>query len=298
MKISDVSHFMDNTKIKNDGEFEACGLINTNISKKIISFIENKKYIQDISEDISCIFIKKELYEFIPKHLGIIICENPRAEFYKLHNSLCNNCKDYFREKYKTTIGVGSKISEKSIISKYNVTIGENVTIEENVIIRENVIIGNDSIIRAGSIIGGEGFLFNRTNDDKIIPGNHAGGVLIGKDVEIQYNCCVDKAIFPWDYTIIGDSTKTDNLVHIGHAVKIGKRCLFPANSVIGGYTVIGDDSWIGVGATVSNNIIIGDKCRISIGAVATKNVESRKTVSGNFAIEHSKFLDFIRKIR
>jgi acetyltransferase-like isoleucine patch superfamily enzyme len=299
MKISECLNFLGNLEIKYDGEFETFGLIDTKIGKKVISFIEDGKYIDKISSDISCLFIRKEMLDYFSfEGFGIIICDNPKYEFYKLHNKLCDSNFDYKRMIYSTIIDDDCIISDKSIISNNNVTIGKNVVIEENVIIRENVKIGDNSIIRAGSIIGGEGFLFNKANNKGIFPGKHAGGVIIGNNVEIQYNCCIDRAIFPWDNTIIDDFTKIDNLVHIGHSAKIGKRCLFPANSRIGGYTVIGDDNWIGLGATVSNNLVIGNETRVSIGSVVTKNVDDGKKVSGNFAIDHSKFLDFIRKIR
>lgn len=299
MKLSEVVCLEKDLKLKNDGEFEVLGLVNTIINRKTLSFIESEKYIKDLSENITCVFLKKELLEYLPNNidLGIILCENPKVEFFKLHNYLCNNIK-YKRQKIKTVIGDSCKISKKSIVSQNNVEIGDNVIIEENVIVRENVKIGRNSIIRAGSIIGGEGFDCKRIEKESIMMVVHTGGVIIGDNVEIQYNCCVDKAVFPWDDTIIGNYTKIDNFVHIAHASKIGDRCLLVANSGIGGSTIIGNDCWIGFGATISNGLVIGNTCRVSIGAVVTKNVESGKNISGNFAIDHSKFIEFIKKIR
>lgn len=285
MRISDISNFMDSVEIKSDGEFEIFGLVNTNINKKIISFIEDKKYIDDMSSNVSCVFIKKELQEFVPQGLGIIVCENPKIEFYKLHNYLCNNSKDYIRENFKTRIGLGSKISKKSTISEYNVCIGKNVTIEENVIIRKNTTIGDNSIIRAGSIIGGEGLQFLRIGKESILPVKHGGGVIIGGNVEIQQSCCIDKAVFPWDDTIIGEYTKFDNFIHIGHAVKIGERCMFAANSTVAGVTTIGDDCWIGLSSTISNCLKIGNNVNIKIGSIVISDIKDGESVAARPAI-------------
>lgn len=297
MKLSELTCIEKNIKLVNDGEFEILGLISVFTNRKTLSFIENEKYIKDLSKNVTCIFVKDELFEYFKNDLGIIICANPKIEFFKLHNYLCNNDK-YIRSQYKTRIGNNCNISNKSIISSVNVIIGDNVTIEENVVIRGNVNIGENSIIRAGSIIGGDGFDFKRIGKECIMMVKHVGGVIIGKNVEIQQNCCVDKAVFPWDDTIIGDYTKMDNFVHIAHADKIGKRCLFAASSTVAGSTIIGDDCWIGVGAIISNNVIIGNECSVNIGAVVTKNIESGNKVSGNFAIDHSKFIKFIKQIR
>lgn len=299
MQLRNVLFLGNNLKLVLDGEFENLALIKTDVHGKTISFIESKKYIEELSENITCIFTTKELLKYLPSDIkiGIITCENPKIEFFKLHNYLYNNTK-YKREKLRTIIGNDCHISKRSVIAENNVQIGNNVTIEENVIVREDVKIGDNSIIRAGSIIGGEGFDCKKIRKESIMTVVHAGGVNIGENVEVQYNCCIDKAVFPWDNTVIGNYTKIDNLVHIAHASKIGSRCLLVANSSIGGSTIIGNDCWVGVGATISNNLIIGNNCSISIGAVVTKDIESGKRVSGNFAISHSKFIEFIKKIR
>lgn len=127
---------------------------------------------------------------------------------------------------------------------------------------------------------------------------NHCGGVIIGNNVEVQYNSCIDKALYTWDNTIIGDYTKLDNMVHLEHGVKIGERNLIASRVTIGGRTEIGNDSWIGLGAVISNGLIIGNEVSISLGAVVTKKMKDKERVSGNFAIDHNKYIDFIKNIR
>lgn len=86
-----------------------------------------------------------------------------------------------------------------------------------------------------------------------------------------------------------------DNLVHIAHAVKIGRGSMIVAQSGIGGRVEIGDNAWIGFGATIRNGITIGAGSRVNMGAVVTKSVPDGTAVSGNFAMPHDKFIDFVR---
>ncbi|MDB1921743.1 hypothetical protein PMY56_02205 [Clostridium tertium] len=122
--------------------------------------------------------------------------------------------------------------------------------------------------------------------------------VIIGNNVKIQYNSCIDKALYTWDNTVIGDYSKLDDLVHIEHGVKIGIRCLIASRATFGGRNILGDDSWIGLGAIISNGLILGSKVSISLGSVVTKNLKDEEEVSGNFAINHNKYIDFIKSIR
>ena len=73
----------------------------------------------------------------------------------------------------------------------------------------------------------------------------------------------------------------------ISHGVKIGARNMIVAGSVIGGRTLLGDDCWVGLSATLKNGISVGNGARINLGAVVTKNVAAGESVTGNFAIDH-----------
>ncbi len=301
MKISEIlKDTNDNLgifQIIEDREFKTLGLAGAEIDLKFCTFIENEKYIDSISQNATMVITKSEIAAKI-KDKGICISENPRISFFKLHNYLSKE-KDYimFKE-YKTHLGNDCVISPLAHIAKKNIRIGNNVKIEEFVSIKENTVIGDNTIIRTGSVIGGEGFEFKRLANEDILPVKHVGWTVIGNSVEIQQNTCIDKAIYPWDMTMIGDNCKIDNLVHIAHGVKLGKGAFIVAGTLIGGRTVIKENTWVGVGATVSNGLIIGKNSRINIGAVVTKDLEDGSSVTGNFAIEHKKFIEFIKSIR
>lgn len=130
------------------------------------------------------------------------------------------------------------------------------------------------------------------------MPVRHLGNVKIEKNVEIQNNASVDRAVFPWDSTYIGENTKLDNFVHIGHAAKIEKNVLIAAHACIGGRTVIMPNAWIGIGAIVQNGIRIGCGARVNMGAVVTKSISDGQSVTGNFAIDHQKFMSNLKNIK
>lgn len=296
MLLSEIVNLVENLEIFRDGEFTSLGLAVAVCEEKLLSFIENEKYINGLSDKITCLITTKEIGEKLKDTYGIIISKNPRMDYFKLHNKL-SNVKGYNREDFDTIIGDGCEISNLASISKKNVRIGNNVIIEEFVVIRENTVIGDNSIIRSGVVLGGEGYEYKRT-DGIIMSVNHCGGVIMGESVEIQYNGCIDKALYPWDNTVIGSYSKLDNLVHIEHGVKVGNRCLIASRTTFGGRTIIGDDSWVGLGAIISNGLILGNKVSVSLGSVVTKNLGDGEKVSGNFAINHDKYINFIKGIR
>ncbi|WP_460293372.1 UDP-3-O-(3-hydroxymyristoyl)glucosamine N-acyltransferase [Clostridium tertium] len=296
MLLSEVIQFKEGLDLLKDGEFTSLGLAVSVCEEKLLSFIENEKYIDSLSDRITCLITTQAIGEKLKNKYGVIVSSNPRMDYFKLHNKL-SSIEEYKRKEFETIIGEGCEISNLASISKNNVRIGNNVKIEEFVVIRENTVIEDNSIIRAGVVLGGEGYEYKRV-DGIIMNVNHCGGVIIGESVEVQYNGCIDKALYPWDNTIIGSHSKLDNLVHIEHGVKIGNRCLIASRTTFGGRTIIGDDSWVGLGAIISNGLTLGNKVSVSLGSVVTKSLKDGEKVSGNFAINHNKYIDFIKSIR
>ena len=299
MNISDILCDLDIKHVcDGNAEFESLGLLKSDTDKKICSFVVNEKYIKEMGSNISVLLTTDEVAKKIEKgtnDIGVCVVDNPRYVFFKLHNYLCGR-EEYVQKKYDTAIGENCKISEFAYIAPQNVRIGNNVTIEEFVSIKENVSIGDNCIIRAGSVIGGEGFEQKR-HGKEVLSVHHAGSVIIGDNVELQQGNFVDKAIYPWDYTLIDDYTRTDNNVYIAHADKIHKRVLIAACTCIAGRVEIEDDVWIGPGVTLINGMHIGKEARVNIGAVATRDVPEGEAVTGNFAIPHDKFIENIKKL-
>ena len=142
------------------------------------------------------------------------------------------------------------------------------------------VSIGQRVRIGAGARIGFDGFGYEKNEGGAWEHFPHIGGVNIGDDVDIGKNTCIDRGTL--GDTVIGDGTKIDNLVHVAHNVEIGRNCMIIALTCIGGGVIIGDDSYVGIGSSIRDQVKIGEKTFIGMGAVVVKNVEDNVTVVGN----------------
>lgn len=266
----------------NETEVEGLGLLKNEASICIASFLEEESYLKQIEDNVRLVITKADLAErVLETGRGVCVVEKPKLSFFKLHNYLVLEQGSYILERHKNKYGNECQISKTAQIAQYNVELGNHVVIEDNVVIYENTRIEDNVVIHAGAVIGGEGFECKRDNDI-IFTVKHAGSTIIRRGSEIRYNTCIDKAVYPWDSTRIGEYSILDNLVHIGHGVKIGKRNLIAAGSVIAGRTVTGEDVWIGVGSTVSNGLCIGNNCKIDIGSVVIKSILEGMEVYGN----------------
>lgn len=282
--------------VKRDAEFESLGMV-THAMPNMLVFLENKKFLPRLLRNphISCIMTTRELAASLPEKYGVALSDNPRRTFYEFHNYLVTETNFYWSE-FDTNISDQAEVHPSALIAEKDVRIGRGTLVEPGVIVLGHSIIGENVVLRAGCTIGSHGFEFKRIGD-QILPVVHAGGVLLHNRVEIQNNSNVDRSVFG-GFTEIGEDTKIDTLVHVGHNVRIGKRCLIAATTVIGGSTTVGDDVWIGPGATISTELVIGDRASITLGSVVTKDALPGQKVTGNFAIEHHKFIKFIKSIR
>lgn len=285
---------IENVRYFNEQEFDSLSLLVPVKGKRMLSFIDDPKYLQAIPDNLTMLLCPEDLVqELAKKAIGLCIVEKPRDLFFTLHNYLSKK-EGYKRDVFKSMIDPTAKISPLAYVSEENVIIERNVVIEAHSYIYPDSTIGENSIIRAGAVIGGEGFEFKRSGQG-LAAVAHVGGVLLGQNVEIQNNTCVDRAIYPWDNTEVADHCKIDNLVHVGHGCKVGKRTMIAAMVVLGGRLVIGEDCWIGIGAVIRNAITIGNRARVNMGAVVTRSVGDDESVTGNFAIPHDQFIALMK---
>lgn len=283
-----------------DGVFNQLGMATSKYENKgVLSFLTDERFLNDIlsNKSIVAIITTHDIYnksETLLQNYGIALSNNPKKTFYQIHNHLTD--VDFYNEKKNNQIDPSAFISKSAIIAGYNIKIGKNVFIDENVVINDGVEIGENSIIRSGTILGSQGFQF--LNEGNIVMSvKSSGKVKINNNVEIQHNCCVDKGVLGGT-TVIHEYVKIDNFVHIAHDCQIGDRTFITAGVKFGGRTIVGKDCWLGINSTISNGLVIGDNVTISLGSVVTKNVDSNKTVTGNFAIDHERFIQFIKTIR
>ena len=289
-------------KCISEKEFNSLGLAGYNDGYNVCTFLAAAKYAESLSEGVSMILTSNEVFDDFQKEdqlktsYGICIVDNPRIAYFKLHNALASDNR-YKRERYNTRIAESAKISKMACVAENNVTIGENVVVEEFVSIKENTIIGDNCVIRSGSVIGGTGFEI-KNSDEGLWTVTHIGGVILGKNVEIQQCTTIDKAIYPWDNTILGDFDKINSQVQIAHGVKIGNNTEVVANAGIQGRVQIGENVWIGPNSAIRNGITIGNNARVNIGAVVTLSVPDGAAVSGNFARPHNVMIEEMKKYK
>lgn len=200
------------------------------------------------------------------------------------------------RKTLRGSLGKENIISPSAYIDYDHVVIGDHCLIGSRAVIEKNSRIGNRARIGPGTVVASEGYEIRRIGGD-VLPVIHVGGVTIHDDTVIGSFVCIDKSVYGDDTEIMG-KTHIDNFVHVAHGVKIGTCCSIGASAMIGGKVTIGKDVTIGYRAIISDQIEIGDRAIISPGAVVTKNVLPGQKVTGNFAISHDKFMQFISAIR
>ncbi|MDA9963011.1 UDP-3-O-(3-hydroxymyristoyl)glucosamine N-acyltransferase [Opitutales bacterium] len=145
--------------------------------------------------------------------------------------------------------------------------------------------LGERVTLNAGVVVGSEGYGFDQVSGrHEKIP--HLGKVVIEDDVEIGANTCIDRSRFA--ETRIGEGTKIDNLVQIGHNVTIGKRCLVVAQVGISGSVSFEDDVIVGGQAGFAGHLNVGKGAKIAAQAGITKNVEAGAFLKGNPALPYA----------
>ena len=183
-------------------------------------------------------------------------------------------------------IGRGSRIGANTVIGP-GVQIGRNCQIGSNVTIGF-ALIGDGVKILAGARIGEPGFGASGSRDGPIdIP--QLGRVILQDGVTVGANSCIDRGAY--DDTVIGENTKIDNLVMIGHNCVIGRNCLMAANTGISGSVIVGDNVIFGGKAGIGDHIRIGEGARVAAGAGVLADIPAGETWSGYPAKPLRQFL-------
>jgi UDP-3-O-[3-hydroxymyristoyl] glucosamine N-acyltransferase len=164
------------------------------------------------------------------------------------------------------TLSAGARVGARSVLFPGvflgdNASVGEDCLIYPNVTIRENCRIANRVILQPGVVIGSDGFGFAK-DKEKYVKIPQVGNVVIEDDVELGANVCVDRAVL--GTTRIGEGTKLDNLIQVGHNVVIGRHGVIAAQTGIAGSTTIGDFTVMGGQVGLAGHLEIGDQVTLA----------------------------------
>lgn len=284
-----LSDYTDSARfsVVRDCCFKFLGKVPTVLPEKLVPCSKNTHLIEAITRsDVVGIITTKELAEKVPTNLGLAIATSPLEAFYRVHAAIASS-EDVWNN-FSTEIARNAIIEPGAIIAPQNVRIGEGTHVASGAVIHERTIIGSNCYIGNHTIIGSRGF---EVHGRRILP--QIGGVLIADNVEILANSAIARATFG-GFTEVGEGTKIDNFVHVGHDCKIGCNVLIVCGAKFGGRTIVEDDVFVGINALTAPGLTIGAKSRLSMGAVVVKDVKEGSVVAGNFAVDHMKWLRFV----
>jgi len=258
-----------------------------------IVFVDHPKYYEKaLNSPATVVLINKKVS--CPDGKALLISDDPFRDF----NKLTQRFKPFQRA--VQSISDSAKIGENTIIQP-NVFIGNNVTIGANCVIHANVsiydgtIIGNNVTIHAGTVIGSDAFYYKNRPEgfDKLLSG---GNVIIEDNVDLGSLCSIDRGVTA--ATTIGEGSKIDNQVQIGHDTIIGKRCLIASQVGIAGCVLIEDSVTIWGQVGITSGITIGEKAVISAQSGVSKSLPGNKAYFGTPADEFRKKYKELASIR
>ncbi|MDX9742831.1 MAG: UDP-3-O-(3-hydroxymyristoyl)glucosamine N-acyltransferase [Arcobacteraceae bacterium] len=300
-------------KISCDKDIEVSGL-NTlkDASPSQISFLENKKYLQDLkTTQAGAVFVTADLEMEVPVGTIALVCENPyialaiSSKYFAPKTIETEGTKPVIGENTvlmdTVTVGKNASIGKNSTIMAGvfigdNVTIGDNVLLYPNVVIYRDCIVGNDVIIHSGTVVGSDGFGFAHTKEGKYIKIYQNGNVVIGNDVEIGANCAIDRAAFA--STKIENGARLDNLIHIAHNCIIGKGSILTGQVGLAGSTILKEYVVMAGQSAATGHLEIAPFTTISARGVVSKTItEPKKQWAGFPLMEHKTWLKLQSKI-
>jgi UDP-3-O-[3-hydroxymyristoyl] glucosamine N-acyltransferase len=266
-----------NCEFVGDADFPVCGMNEIHVVEPgDIVFVDHPKYYDKALDSAATIILINKSVT-CPEGKALLISDDPFRDFNKLTNHFRPFQFSNVSIAPTASIGLGTVIQPNVFIGNH-VVIGKNCLIHSNVSIYDYTQIGDNVIIHAGTILGADAFYYKKRPEgyDQLLSG---GRVVIKDNVGIGALCTIDKGVT--GDTTIGEGTKIDNQVHVGHDTVIGKKCLIASQTGIAGCVIIEDEVtiWGQVGTT--SGITIGTKAVIMGQTGVTKSVVGGKSYFG-----------------
>ncbi|MEM6264458.1 MAG: UDP-3-O-(3-hydroxymyristoyl)glucosamine N-acyltransferase [Bacteroidota bacterium] len=283
-----------------------------------LTFVDVEKYYEKaLTSAATTILINKQVE--VPMGKGLLISDDPFRDFNRFNEHFFP--RQPLDQVGKPVLGAGVKVGNNVVFGKgvvieegaeighncvigNHVHIGSNSLIHANVTLYDHITIGHDCCIGSGTVLGGEAFYFKARpyGRDKMLT---KGRVIVGNHVDIGCNCTIDRGVTA--DTMIGDWTKLDNLIQIGHDTIIGKKCVIASQVGIAGVVTIEDEVSLWGHAGITQDLTIGKGAVVMGKTGVQSSLEGGKKYLGMMAVElrHrlrmeaalKKLPDLIRKI-
>ena len=255
-----------------------------------LSFLSNPKYQPQLQASrAACVIVAPAMQDVAVARGACIVTDNPYLYFARLTQLVRS-------QQPRAPIGIhpsavvdpdatvhpSASIGPLCVIER-GASIGAGTVLKSRITVGEDCHIGERCIVHAGVVIGADGFGFapNAGAWEKI---EQLGAVRIGNDVEIGANTCIDRGAL--NDTVIEDGVKLDNLIQIGHNVRVGKHTAMAGCVGVAGSADIGERCTIGGGAIVLGHLSVADGVNISAATVVTRTIRKAGTYTGMFPID------------
>ena len=261
-----------------------------------ITYMVGKYVIPSDASKFAAIITNKsgaEKIRLTNKSTPLIIVEDPQRASLKIVNFFYPqlNPREYFINHNSAFITQDAQIGDGCVIHPNvviypGVKIGARTILYAGVVLREGTVIGEDCIIHSNSVIGSDGFGYIQDPVEGLKAVPQVGNVIIGNKVHIGANTTIDRGAI--GSTRIGDGTKIDNLVQIGHNVQIGKFCILCAQVGISGSCFLGDGVVLAGKVGVADHLTIVSGVRVGGGSNVVTNIFEPGDYAGTPAIKSS----------
>lgn len=275
-----------------------------------LSFLDNRKYVGQFarSQAAACI-VAPALQKRAPEGMALILCDNPykgyalvAQQFYPRHRYESGVDESAYVDPtaklgegthvaFGAVIGAGAEIGARSYIGP-NAVIGDQVRIGVDGWIGpqasiSHALVGDRVTVHTGARIGQDGFGF-APDPAGFVKVPQLGRVIVQDDCDIGANTTIDRGTGP--DTVIGEGTWIDNLVQVGHNVRVGRRCIIAALAGISGSVEIGDYVQIGGQSGFAGHLKVGDGAQIAAQAGVMRDVGPGQRMVGAPAVPAKQF--------
>lgn len=258
-----------------------------------LSFLSHPKYQNQLgSSRAACVIVSPQMLACAMLRGACIVTDQPYLYFARVTQLWKKSLPRTVQPRIHPTavidaaafVHLSARIGALCVIEQ-GARIGADTELKSRVTVSEGCVVGDRCLLHSGVVIGADGFGFapNAGAWEKI---EQLGAVRIGNDVEIGANTCIDRGAL--QDTVIEDGVKLDNLIQIGHNVRVGQHTAMAGCVGVAGSASIGAHCTIGGGAIVLGHLSLADGVNISASTVVTRSIAKPGHYTGMFPIDEN----------